>query len=161
MKRSRKFQAGLDALENRTVLSVAQPAAQITALHGSGTLATTTTSTVSNGVNATVELTGTFNGLGQVSGPLTIQVVTGTHKFNASGTLTAANGDTLSIQFVGKDQMTRPHQLKAVGKFPFTVTGGTGGFQGATGRGTITVTQILATGAETFAVNGKVRNELG
>jgi hypothetical protein len=56
------------------------------------------------------------------------------------GTLTAANGDVLNFQADKSEACAK----SGVDSFPFTVTGGTGIFKGATGSGTITNTHITS-----------------
>ncbi len=157
MKKTRKFRGGIDPLEPRTVPSSGHPAAQVLSIHGSGQLTTGTETTVPGGIQAKVGLSGTFSGLSQTTGTLDTVVQTRSLRFNATAILNAADGDQLDISFSGSNQKARPQETRAVGQFHFNVYGGTGAFAGATGSGTITVIETLATGADTFKINGKVR----
>lgn len=72
------------------------------------------------------------------SGPGCFQIVTDTV------TLTAANGDQLVLTNSGEDCFDETGHI--IGVATFTVTGGTGRFDGATGTGT---TEVVATPNET------------
>jgi hypothetical protein len=155
--RTREFAAGVDSLESRVVLSVAQPAAQVVPLRGSGTLVMTSHQSTEGGVSATVALNGKFAGLGAAAGPITVDVPTGGLEFTASGTITLADGDQLDIEFAGSSQTPKPHATRAVGQFQVNVTAGTGAYANAAGVGKITIIQNLVTGSETFKINGRLQ----
>ena len=156
MRKTRKFQAGTDSLEPRMVLSTVHPAAHVLPVTGSGTLTTVGGGPVAGGVQAKVELAGTFTGLGNSAGHFTVTVPTGSTHFTATGAIKAADGDSVNVNFSGNNQTHRPHATKAVGHFKVTIDGGTGAFANATGNGKITVTQNLTNGSETFSFSGRI-----
>lgn len=143
MKRTRKFQAAVDSLEARTVLSTAQPAAHIIPLRGSGVLTTTGSQNVTGGINASVSMAAKFAKLGNSTGQLTVNVPTGNLNFSATGVITVADGDQIDINFAGGSETPKPRATRAVGQFQVNITGGTGAFTGLNGIGKITVIQNL------------------
>ncbi len=156
MKTTRKFQARLDSLETRTVLSTVQPAAHVIPFRGSGTLTTTGSTNVTGGIDATVSMAAKFGKLGNSTGQITVNVPTGNLNFTATGVITVADGDQIDINFAGSSETPKPKATRAIGQFQVNVTGGSGAFANATGVGKITVIQNLVTGAETFTINGKI-----
>lgn len=98
---------------------------------------------------------GTFTHLGLSVGTATYDVSWQVPGISQSGTivgdmtLTAANSDELfldvSLTYTASSQ-SYPTILNTTGSY--TITGGTGRFEGATGTGTITGTQLLASATE-------------
>ena len=92
--------------------------------------------------------TGTATHLGQMTKesfvvltPVSATCVT----FTENTVLRAANGDTLTAQQSGTSCFRTPTTVDAAG--PYTITGGTGRFSGATGSGTATATlNVVAPG---------------
>jgi hypothetical protein len=80
-------------------------------------------------------------------------VVNGKPLFHATGqaTFIAANGDTLSMSIDGFADPATGHATAT-----FTVTGGTGRFQNATGTEHMELDQNFATGAFTFTLDGTI-----
>lgn len=159
MKRTRKFQAVVDSLEGRTVLSTVQPLGLVVPLHGSGTLTTTASTNVPGGIDATVAMNAKLGKLGPSKGQFTVNVPTGNLNFTATGVITVADGDQIDINFAGGSQTPKPRATRAVGQFQVNITGGSDAYANATGVGKITVVQNLVTGAETFTINGKIERQ--
>ena len=67
-------------------------------------------------------------------------------------TLTAANGDELTLAAAGTNCPTSPTTVAA--SDTFTVTGGTGRFVGASGSGTVSATVDLATSTAVVTLSG-------
>lgn len=75
---------------------------------------------------------------------------------SGSGTITAANGDTLLIQFSGVLDPPEPGSATAIDKPTFQFVGGTGRFAGASGSAESVVIVNLATGAFEITMVGKI-----
>nr|MDQ3569330.1 hypothetical protein [Actinomycetota bacterium] len=69
-----------------------------------------------------------------------------------TATLTAANGDTITLEGTGYGCQTSPTTLAVVDTV--TVTGGTGRFEGASGSLTVQTAVDQPSGTETFTVDG-------
>jgi hypothetical protein len=67
-------------------------------------------------------------------------------------TLTASNGDTLTIRMEDLACPTGPSSFHGTGRW--TITGGTGSFEHATGQGTSDGGADFATGTFTFTLSG-------
>ena len=75
---------------------------------------------------------------------------------SGSGTITAANGDTLLIEFNGVLDPPSPGSTTAVDKPVFRFVGGTGRFAGAHGSADAVVVVNLLTGAFEITMVGKI-----
>lgn len=119
-------------------------------------------------LHASATGSGTFTHLGLSVGTATYDVSWQTPGISQSGTivgdmtLTAANSDELYLDVsctYTASSTTYPTTLNVTGSY--TITGGTGRFEGATGTGTITGTQLLSSYQEvahvtTLTFNGKI-----
>ncbi len=158
MRKTRRFQAEAEGLEERLALSTMAMARPIP-ITGIGTLTAANVNNAGNEVQVAIALNGAFSPFGNSTGTIQTTIVGNSLHFNAVGSIQTADGDELNIEFSGKNQKVRLHQLKATGSYRFVVTGGTGALANATGSGTITVTQNLESTqpVEFFAMRGKVR----
>lgn len=75
---------------------------------------------------------------------------------SGSGTITAANGDALLIQFSGVLDPPEPGSATAIDKPTFHFVGGTGRFASATGSADAVVVVNLATGAFEITMVGRI-----
>jgi hypothetical protein len=75
---------------------------------------------------------------------------------SGSGKITAANGDTLLIEFSGVLDPPNPGSITAIDKPLFRVVGGTGRFAGASGSADAVVVVNLLTGAFEHTMVGKI-----
>ena len=129
------------------------------ALSGSG-VATFTTDEAGNPISAHVSSTGTATHLGLVTTVGTINFTPdpanpGRLLTNGTGTMTAANGDTVQLELTGALQLT-PGSTTATDKFVIRFLGGTGRFAGAHGTGSGVVVVNLLTGAFEITMVGDI-----
>jgi hypothetical protein len=159
MRKSRRFQAGAEGLEERLALSTAAASAHAIPLTGIGTLTASNVNNAGGEVQVSIKINGGFSPLGDSTGMIQTTIVGNSLHFNAVGSIQAANGDMLNIEFSGQNQKVRVHQLRATGRYRFVVNGGTGAFSNASGSGIITVTQNLVSSqpVEFFSLHGKIR----
>jgi hypothetical protein len=75
---------------------------------------------------------------------------------SGSGTITAANGDTLLIEFTGVLDPPPPGSATGIDKPVFHFVGGTGRFAGASGTANAVVVVNLATGAFELTMVGNI-----
>lgn len=75
---------------------------------------------------------------------------------SGSGTITAANGDTLQIEFSGVLDPPSPGSITAIDKPVFQFVGGTGRFVGASGSANGVVVVNLLTGAFEITMVGDI-----
>ena len=75
---------------------------------------------------------------------------------SGSGTITAANGDKLLIEFSGVLDPPPPGSATAIDKPTFKFVGGTGRFASASGSSEAVVVVNLATGAFEITMVGKI-----
>ena len=75
---------------------------------------------------------------------------------NGSGTITAANGDTIQIEFNGVLDPPAPGSITAIDRPVFRFVGGTGRFVGATGKAESVVVVNLLTGAFEITMLGNI-----
>lgn len=75
---------------------------------------------------------------------------------SGSGTITAANGDTLLIEFTGVLDPPPPGSASAIDKPVFRFVGGTGRFAQATGQANAVVVVNLLTGAFELTMVGDI-----
>jgi hypothetical protein len=75
---------------------------------------------------------------------------------SGSGTITAANGDTVLIEFSGVLDPPAPGSATAIDKPVFLFVGGTGRFANATGKADAVVIVNLATGAFEITMVGNL-----
>jgi hypothetical protein len=75
---------------------------------------------------------------------------------SGSGTITAANGDTLLIEFSGVLDPPAPGSATGIDKPVFHFVGGTGRFANATGKADAVVVVNLATGAFEITMVGNI-----
>ena len=75
---------------------------------------------------------------------------------SGSGTITAANGDTILVEFNGVLQPPEPGSTTAIDRPVFHFVGGTGRFAGAHGTGTGIVVVNLLTGAFEITIVGDI-----
>lgn len=75
---------------------------------------------------------------------------------SGSGTITAANGDVLLIEFNGVLDPPAPGSTEGIDRPTFRFVGGTGRFAGATGSSESVVVVNLATGAFEITMVGRI-----
>lgn len=75
---------------------------------------------------------------------------------NGSGTITAANGDTIQIEFNGALEPPPPGSITAIDRPLFRFMGGTGRFAGASGQANAVVVLNLLTGAFEITMVGDI-----
>jgi hypothetical protein len=75
---------------------------------------------------------------------------------SGSGTITAANGDTVLIEFSGVLDPPAPGSITAIDKPTFRFVGGTGRFAGASGSANAVVIVNLLTGAFEITMVGHI-----
>ena len=129
------------------------------ALNAKG-VATFTTDGSGNPVSANVSSSGTATHLGSTT---TVGTITfspdpanpGRLLTNGTGTMTAANGDTVQLELNGGLELT-PGSPTATDKFSVNFVGGTGRFAGAHGTGTGIVVVNLLTGAFEITIVGDI-----
>jgi hypothetical protein len=129
------------------------------ALSASG-VATFTTDEAGNPISANVSSSGTATHLGLATTVGTINFTPdpanpGRLLANGTGTITAANGDTVQLELNGALQLT-PGSTTATDKFVIRFVGGTGRFAGAHGTGTGVVVVNLLTGAFEITMIGDI-----
>lgn len=159
MRKTRRFHAEAEGLEERLALSTASPTAHAFPLSGFGTLTAANVSNTAGETQVSIYLQGGFSPIGDSRGMIQTTIVGKSLHFSAVGSIQAANGDMLNIEFSGQNQRVRVHQFKATGRYHFVINGGTGTFANATGGGTIRVTQNLTSSqpVEFFSLHGKLR----
>lgn len=91
--------------------------------------------------------------IANVASYITITLPGGCNPESRTTTLTAANGDTLTLAATGTNCPTSVPTMKTAFD-NYTVTGGTGRFAGASGSGTISATIDLATRTAVVTVSG-------
>ncbi len=129
------------------------------ALSASG-VATFITDEAGNPIQANVSSSGTASHLGLTT---TVGTITfspdpanpGRLLTHGTGTMTAANGDTVQLELNGALQLT-PGSPTATDKFVIRFLGGTGRFAGAHGTGTGVVVVNLLTGAFEITMVGDI-----
>ena len=129
------------------------------ALSASG-VATFITDGAGNPIQANVSSSGTATHLGLATTVGTINFTPdpanpGRLLTNGTGTITAANGDTVQLELNGALQLT-PGSTTATDKFVIRFLGGTGRFAGAHGTGTGVVVVNLLTGAFEITMIGDI-----
>lgn len=110
------------------------------------------------GANVTASSTATHLGLNVTVGTVTFSPDPdhpGRLLSSGSGTITAANGDTLLIEFNGSLEPT-PGSSTATDEAIFRFVGGTGRFAGASGQADALVVINLLTGAFEITMVGKI-----
>lgn len=75
---------------------------------------------------------------------------------SGSGTITAANGDVIQIEFNGALEPPPPGSITATDRPEFRFVGGTGRFAGATGKADAVVVVNLLTGALEITMVGNI-----
>lgn len=75
---------------------------------------------------------------------------------SGSGTITAANGDTLLVEFSGSLEAPAPGNTTAIDKPVFRFVGGTGRFAAASGQADAVVVVNLLTGAFEITMVGNI-----
>ena len=75
---------------------------------------------------------------------------------SGSGTITAANGDTIQIEFNGVLDPPAPGSITAIDRPVFRFVGGTGRFVGASGKAESVVVVNLLTGAFEITMVGNI-----
>ncbi len=156
-KTPRTFQARIESLEHREVLSTVALGHHVLALRGNGTGAVASVQNLPGGGFQTVtNLDGRANALGHFGGQVLSTFAGNGSTTNDSAVLVAQNGDQLNLFYSGGYRAPRGHSTRAQGTFHFTVTGGTGRFASATGGGTLVATIDTNSGASTFRINGRV-----
>ncbi len=138
-----------------SVMAVERPFA----LSGSG-VATFITDGAGNVIRADVSSSSTATHLGLATTVGTINFTLdpanpGRLLSNGTGTITAANGDTVQLELNGGLQLT-PGSTTATDKFVIRFLGGTGRFAGAHGTGTGVVVVNLLTGAFEITMVGDI-----
>ena len=129
------------------------------ALNAKG-IATFITDGAGNPISANVSSSGTATHLGLTT---TVGTITfspdpanpGRLLTSGTGTMTAANGDTVQLELNGALQLT-PGSTTATDKFVIRFVGGTGRFAGAHGTGTGVVVVNLLTGAFEITMVGDI-----
>lgn len=148
----------LSTFKRRTLLAIALPFIACTAIAGSNNLPFKAELTSSENLyptgNNTCPLagmttgTGTASQLGNVLLTATdcVTPVSGGFQFNQGKlTFTAANGDTLTATYEGSFVALTPGTVFTINHATFVITGGTGRFAGAFGRGELQGTEDIAT----------------
>jgi hypothetical protein len=137
-KRSRAMRAGVEGLERRETPSTHTSAAAATAIRGAGAAVVTLSKPVVNGQ----EVDGIFSGASKVLGNYTgtFSSFFGLHRSQGAGVgvITTASGDTINIAYRESIQPGGTPRHHAPGVVQMVVTGGTGAFANATGRGLAT-----------------------
>lgn len=138
-----------------SVLAIARPFA----LNAKG-VATFITDGAGNPIRADVSSSGTATHLGSTTTVGTINFTPdpdnpGRLLTHGSGTMTAANGDTVQLELNGALEPT-PGSPTATDKFAVSFVGGTGRFAGAHGTGTGIVVVNLLTGAFELTIVGDI-----
>jgi hypothetical protein len=138
-----------------SVMAVERPFA----LSASG-VATFATDGAGNPISANVSSSGTATHLGLTTTVGTINFSPdpanpGRLLTNGTGTMTAANGDTVQLELNGALELT-PGSTTATDKFVIRFVGGTGRFAGAHGTGTGVVVVNLLTGAFEITMVGDI-----
>ena len=138
-----------------SVMAVERPFA----LNAKG-IATFITDGAGNPIRADVSSSGTATHLGSTTTVGTINFTPdpanpGRLLTNGSGTMTAANGDTVQLELNGALVPT-PGSATATDKFAVQFVGGTGRFAGAHGTGTGIVVVNLLTGAFELTIVGDI-----
>ena len=123
-------------------------------------IATFTTDAAGNPISAHVSSSGTATHLGLTTTVGTINFSPdpanpGRLLTNGTGTMTAANGDTVQLELNGALEPT-PGSATATDKFDVRFVGGTGRFAGAHGTGTGIVVVNLLTGAFEITIIGDI-----
>ena len=98
--------------------------------------------------------TGTATYLGRYTQHVVLQINLLTATSTGTATFTAANGDTLSANVVGRATPTSPTTLSIVEVY--TITGGTGRFADATGSFTLRSTLNQVTGVSSGTFRGAI-----
>ena len=123
-------------------------------------IATFITDGSGNPIRAEVSSSGTATHLGSTTTVGTINFTPdpanpGRLLTNGTGTMTAANGDTVQLELNGALEPT-PGSATATDKFNVSFVGGTGRFAGAHGTGTGIVVVNLLTGAFELTIVGDI-----
>lgn len=123
-------------------------------------IATFITDAAGNPIRADVSSSGTATHLGSTTTVGTINFTPdpanpGRLLTNGSGTMTAANGDTVQLELNGALEPA-PGSATATDKFAVRFVGGTGRFAGAHGTGTGIVVVNLLTGAFELTIVGDI-----
>jgi hypothetical protein len=123
-------------------------------------IATFNTDASGNPISAGVSSSGTATHLGSTTTVGTINFTPdpanpGRLLTNGTGTMTAANGDTVQLELNGALEPT-PGSATATDKFDVRFVGGTGRFAGANGTGTGIVVVNLLTGAFELTIVGDI-----
>jgi hypothetical protein len=100
------------------------------------------------------EGTGTATYLGRYTEHVVMQINIPTLSSTGAATFTAANGDTLAASVVGQATRTGPTVLSIVEVY--TITGGTGRFDDATGTFTLESTLEQTTGVSSGTFSGAI-----
>jgi hypothetical protein len=129
------------------------------ALNAKG-VATFNTDASGNPISANVSSSGTATHLGLTTTVGTITFTPdpanpGRLLTHGTGTMTAANGDTVQLELNGALELT-PGSTTATDKFAVSLVGGTGRFAGANGTGTGIVVVNLLTGAFEITIVGDI-----
>jgi hypothetical protein len=103
----------------------------------------------------TREGTGTATHLGKYTEQITMQINIPTMSSTGSAIFTAANGDTLVASVVGQATLTADPAVLSIVEV-YTITGGTGRFDAATGTFTLKSTLNRPTGASAGKFNGTI-----
>jgi len=175
MKKTTKFQAKLESLESREVLSHSHVAAALTShvyaghdqalvqrsaaqvvFHGNGVAVPSTISATATGYQGVATTGGTLSRLGSYNGLIAGSVTTA-YKVDATAYLATANGDYIEMAIGGTLKTPRGNATTASGRLNFVIFGGTGVYANATGSGTLNGTANLTTFVTTYTLDGRIR----